>query len=121
MALVDNNQLKILSRKSGGKYGTRRVAGVPNRLEQEFAAMMLTRGMSCSYETITFRLAVRTTYTPDFFDHKNLTFYEVKGFWGRNHASRVKLKIAAKQNPWAKFFGVTRVDGEWVFESITAI
>lgn len=62
------------------------------------------------YETLKIKLADRTTYTPDFTvvtGRNHLEFHEVKGWW-RDDA-RVKIKIAAKQIPWARFIAVRAI------------
>ena len=101
-------------------------------LEVDFAHELERRYLSREfsdwrYHSMTFRLAKGVTYTPDFrtISHgivPRLTFYEVKGSWkqkgGRD--SRTRLKIAADLNQWCNWHGVTREDGEWVFEVIHA-
>lgn len=70
-------------------------------------------------QNITLKLADDCRYTPDF-AWVNLIgkfeFIEVKGFW-RDDA-RVKIKVAARMFPWAKFKAVKRVKNEWNFEEI---
>lgn len=65
------------------------------------------------FETVTLRLADRTTYTPDFTivtaASGALVFEEVKGFW-RDDA-RVKIKVAARQFPWFQFRALKRRKG----------
>jgi hypothetical protein len=68
------------------------------------------------YEGVTFRLAVRTTYTPDFLVIRPdcIEIHEVKGFWRDD--GRVKWKTAAAKYPWFRFVGVQRRKNQWVFE-----
>jgi len=54
------------------------------------------------YEGITFRLAPKTTYTPDFFVVKSdmeIELHECKGGYTRDDA-RVKWKVAADKYPY---------------------
>ena len=72
--------------------------------------------LAYEYESITFRLAPKTTYTPDFLvvlpDGK-VQIHEVKGF-AREDAI-VKFKVAAQQNPWFEFIMVKKSKTEgWV-------
>lgn len=69
---------------------------------------------SVEYEPVTFKLAPRTTYTPDFLivmpDGK-IQIHEVKGF-AREDAI-VKFKVAAAKNPWAVFVMIRKVKDSW--------
>lgn len=59
---------------------------------------------SYAYEPITFKLAHRCTYTPDFLvvlPSGSVEIHEVKGFLREDAA--VKFKVAAHANPWATF------------------
>jgi len=71
-------------------------------------------------QNIALKLGDDCRYTPDFWSIRSLeegmTFWEVKGFW-RDDA-RVKIKVAARQFPWAKFVAVQRIKGLWKFEEI---
>ena len=72
-----------------------------------------------SFESVKIRLAKRTWYTPDFHvvEPGGLhTFHEVKGFW-RDDA-RVKVKVAAENNRWARFVIVTVAADGFEFEEI---
>jgi len=68
------------------------------------------------YEGITFRLASRTTYTPDFLVVMNDCFeiHEVKGFWRDD--GRVKWKAAAEKFPWFRFLAIQWRSKQWVVE-----
>lgn len=122
-----------------------------NGTERRYAAEVLEpRRMAgeilrWDFEPITFRLAPRTTYTPDFVvelapraridegsrarayldtvEHyvglvgaRILEVHEVKGVW--QDAGRVKIKVAAAKFPAYRFVAVRRVDGLWQFEEI---
>jgi len=71
-------------------------------------------------QSLTFKLGDDCRYTPDFhvpwMPADGFTCYEVKGFW-RDDA-RVKIKVAARMFPWAKFIAVQRIKGQWKFEEI---
>jgi hypothetical protein len=67
------------------------------------------------YEGLTFRLAPRTRYTPDFavwLADGSLECHEVKGGIWRDDA-RVKIKVAARLYPHVRFLAFTRCRGEW--------
>lgn len=69
---------------------------------------------SFSYEPVTFKLAPRTTYTPDFLlvmPDGTIQIHEVKGF-AREDAI-VKFKVAAAMNTWAVFVMVRKVKDSW--------
>jgi hypothetical protein len=70
-----------------------------------------------AFESVKLRLADRTWYTPDFLvvtQDGSVEFHEVKGFW-RDDA-RVKWKVAAELNPWARFVAAKLVKGKWEHE-----
>ena len=59
---------------------------------------------SYAYEPITFKLAHRCTYTPDFLvvlPSGAVEIHEVKGYLREDAA--IKFKVAAQNNPWATF------------------
>jgi len=66
-----------------------------------------------AYESVKFRLANGTWYTPDFFvvrkDHFEVI--EIKGFL-RDDAA-VKFKVAAEQYPWIKWRMIRRRGQQW--------
>lgn len=66
-------------------------------------------GIQC----ITLKLADDTRYTPDFFMINNgvLDALEVKGFF-RDDA-KVKIKVAARQFPWVKFWLIFKTKNGW--------
>jgi hypothetical protein len=74
-----------------------------------------------SYESMKFRLAGKTFYTPDFpvmLADGSMEMHEVKGFWEED--ARVKIKVAAELFPF-RFVGVQR-QGQtgWKFEVFDA-
>ena len=92
-----------------------------SKWEEQYNSMLELKYRACEilayeYESITFRLAPKTTYTPDFLvvlpDGK-VQIHEVKGF-AREDAI-VKFKVAAQQNPWFEFIMVKKSKTEgWV-------
>jgi hypothetical protein len=73
------------------------------------------------YERVKFRLADRTYYTPDFLvQHADDTLgvHECKGFWEED--ARIKIKVAAEQNPAFRFIAVQalpkKAGGGWKTE-----
>lgn len=97
----------------------RKVKGVMNGLERRFHDWLIEQRYTPRYEAITFRLADRTTYCPDFMvqaEDATLTFYEVKGYWGKGNG-RVKVKVAAELYPEFRFVGVQWRDNAWTFEA----
>lgn len=101
-------------------------AGVMNKTEAEFAReleMQLKAGLisDWKFEVETFKLGKDCRYTPDFrvFEtDRTITFYEVKGFWTDD--ARVKIKVAAQQNPMYRFIAVKKRPkkdgGGWIRE-----
>jgi len=92
-----------------------------SKWEEQYRNMLELKYRACEilayeYESITFRLAPKTTYTPDFMvvlpDGK-VQIHEVKGF-AREDAI-IKFKVAAQQNPWFEFIMVKKSKNEgWV-------
>ena len=93
-----------------------------NKLETEFLSL-LERGPFTDIESqsIKFRLAGRTWYTPDFVAREtrmgNVWVFEVKGFM-RDDAV-VKLKVAASMYPWLTWILVTKGKLGWKFCCVT--
>ena len=88
-------------------------AAYANHLEQEKRA---GRIMWWAFESMKFKLAEKTFYSPDFIVMGNdgyLEGHEVKGFWEDD--ARVKIKCAAEKFP-IKFLGVKLIRGAWQFE-----
>ena len=95
------------------KFASRWEEQYNNMLELKYRASEI---LAYEYESITFRLAPKTTYTPDFLvvlpDGK-VQIHEVKGF-AREDAI-IKFKVAAQQNPWFEFIMVKKSKTEgWV-------
>lgn len=69
------------------------------------------------YESLTFRLADRTTYTPDFLvlGHEFLELHEVKGGFFRDDA-RAKWKISAELFPMFRWIWSQKKNGSWKSE-----
>ena len=94
-----------------------------NKTEAAFAKSLENRRVvgeiiTWEFEPIKLRLARTTFYTPDFLAvyPDRFVFYEVKGFW-RDDA-RVKIKVAAKTDPYFKFIAVQWKRREWIYEEI---
>ena len=81
-------------------------AGVMNPTEEWYAAQLEELKHSGAvqwykFEGITFKLAPRTTYTPDFavmMADNTIELHEIKGFW--TSSARVKIKVAAETFPF---------------------
>lgn len=79
--------------------------GVMNKLEESYSHYLeelKQKGdvLWWKFEGMTFKLAKRTTYTPDFnvmLANGQLQMHEVKGFWQGD--ARVKIKVAADMFP----------------------
>lgn len=66
------------------------------------------------FEQLTFRLADRTTYTPDFvvfMADGTIECIDVKGSAGWEQHTRIKIKIAAEQFPEFKWVGWVETKG----------
>ncbi len=86
-----------------------------NKTEQRWLGVLEERGIVARYEAIRFRLAPKTTYTPDFYGlshNDRLTFWEVKGPFIRDRAMQ-KPKIAAAMFPEFDFVLAQWIGGEW--------
>lgn len=69
------------------------------------------------YERMHIRLADNTFYIPDFFvvmADGSIEIHEVKGHWEDD--ARVKIKVAASENPWFTFVAVKKSKTGWTFE-----
>jgi hypothetical protein len=86
-------------------------AGVMNKTETLYAQHLeelKQQGIVLWYkfEGLTFKMAPRTTYTPDFvvmMNNNQIELHEVKGFW--MGTARVKIKVAAEMFPF-KFIAI---------------
>lgn len=73
------------------------------------------------YESVKFRLADRTWYTPDFYIMRpdgSIEIHETKGHWEDD--ARVKIKATAEQFPEFFFVAVQWKKGEWQLERFRA-
>jgi hypothetical protein len=98
---------------------------LPNATEQAYIDYVLKPGRASGriqewyYEPITFRLANRTTYTPDFLVinvQSEIEMIEIKGGFIREDAL-VKFKVAREMFPcfhW-KFVRASKRRGKWEF------
>ncbi len=71
------------------------------------------------FESLKFRLADNTFYTPDFMvmlAGGEIELHEVKGHWEDD--ARVKIKVAAAMYPF-RFVGVQRKKGQWLYEDFS--
>jgi hypothetical protein len=101
------------SRVSGGARMNKLEAAYAQQLERDRRAGLI---MSWHFEPVKFRLANKTTYTPDFMITRTyelraywlngIEFHETKGFWRED--ARVKIKVAAEIFPMFKFLGITK-------------
>jgi len=96
-----------------------------NKLEKDYSerlAILQGTGhiIGYAYESVKFRLADKTFYTPDFIVYPAdgpIELHEVKGFWEDD--ARVKIKVFAAQYPF-RVLAIERKKGEWLFEDLTA-
>lgn len=86
----------------------RRVPGTMNGQESKYAHLLENRKrageiLDWGYESMRFKLAPGSIYTPDFFvvyeDHMELI--EIKGFL--REAAGVRFKVAVEKYPWFKW------------------
>ena len=95
-----------------------------NRLEAKYAGWLEAQRRAGKilfwrYESLKFRLADRTWYTPDFYIMRAdgcVELHETKGFWEDD--ARVKIKVTAEQFPELLFVAVQwdRKIKDWAFE-----
>ena len=95
------------------KARPRRLPGTMNKTEESYhwhlaAAQMAGMIEWFAFEPVKFRLAVNTSYCPDFMvvnRDGSIEFIEVKGSWKAPHQddSKVKIKVAAELYQWATF------------------
>jgi len=91
--------------------------------EEQYARYLEYRKISSeiidySYEIVKLRISDTGLYTPDFlvWDADELQFHEVKGM--RREAGMVRLRTAAHQVRWARFFLVTKNKNKWKIEEV---
>lgn len=96
--------------------------GKMNDLERQYESHvlkpLLLKGVIQTYafESVKFRLAKATFYTPDFIVvlEDGIEAHEVKGHWEDD--ARVKIKVAQSLFPWITFIGVQKVKGKFAQE-----
>lgn len=135
-ARFTSEDLRVLMERRKGQQGTKRATPAQpdakteakatatgdramNKTEAAYAAILEAKKMSgeilrYDFEPETFRLADKTTYTPDFRVVRadlGVEFHEVKGGFVREDAW-IKLKIAAAWNPY-RFFLAQYKRREW--------
>lgn len=96
----------------------RRVAGVMNKTEANYAKVLDVMGVRWVYEAVTLKLGDDCRYTPDFMviaQDDVVEFHEVKGFW-RDDA-KVKLRVASERFPWFRFVAAYLEGGEWRWQA----
>ena len=126
------NSLKGL--KASGHVRKSKTRGDMNATESKFAELLEVRRLTGEiagwwFEPMAFRLADRTTYTPDFMVLLNdgtLELIDTKVYWhgkggkkgraGWEEDARVKVKIAAEMYPLFTFKGAVLKDGAWIYE-----
>lgn len=97
-----------------------------NKTEMRYAELLETQRRAGKilfwrYESVKFRLADRTWYTPDFYIMRpdgTIEIHETKGYWEDD--ARVKIKTTAEQFPEFSFVAVQWKKDEWVFERFRA-
>ncbi|WP_151838206.1 MULTISPECIES: hypothetical protein [unclassified Acinetobacter] len=96
--------------------------GVMNQTERKYANLLESKKMTgeiiyYAFDSIKFRLADKTFYSPDFIVMKSgeLEAHEVKGHWEDD--ARVKIKVAASLHP-IPFIAVKRNEknNSWEYE-----
>jgi len=93
------------------KYGKRHKPGEMNKTESEYAQMLQLRKLAGEieewrFESITFKLADDTRYTPDFeilFPDGSMEYVDAKGGGPIDPKSLVKIKCAAERFSQFKF------------------
>jgi hypothetical protein len=95
--------------------------GHMNKTEQAYAnrlELLLRSGeiRRWGFESIKFRLADRTFYTPDFMvvTDAQIEFHEVKGYWEDD--ARTKIKVVAELFTEFAFFAVQKQKDGWIIE-----
>ena len=94
-------------KRDNTKYGKRHVPGQMNQTESAYAEGLQLRKMAgevirWEFESITFKLAPDTRYTPDFavwLADGSMEFIDAKGGGPMDEKSRVKCKVAAEKFP----------------------
>ncbi|TXH16513.1 MAG: DUF1064 domain-containing protein [Hyphomicrobiaceae bacterium] len=98
---------RLFKRADGSKYGKRHKPGVMNQTETAYSEILHARQLAgevllWAFESVTFKLADRCTYTPDFavwLADGTMEFVDCKGGGPMDDKSRVKVKVAAEKFP----------------------
>lgn len=104
-------QARRFQGRDNTKYGKRHKPGVMNGTENEYAALLRARELRGEvllwyFESVTFKLADDTRYTPDFcvqFPDGSMEFVDAKGGGPIDPKSLVKIKCAAEKFPQFMF------------------
>ena len=115
--VIDISELAMMRPKGRARGRVKHEPGRMNRLEAEYAAFLC--GVFHRFESVKFRLADKTFYTPDFMVMQSdgtIEFHEVKGFWEDD--ARVKIKVFAEMYPEFIVKAITRSKGHWNVEVI---
>ena len=121
--------LSILPQAKGRRPQDRLVgydADRMNKLEARYAAHLEMQRRAGKvifwrYESVKFRMADRTWYTPDFYIMRpdgSIEIHETKGFWEDD--ARVKIKATAEQFPEFWFVAVQWKKEQWQIERFRA-
>lgn len=94
-----------------------------NKLERRYGLEVLEPKLftkeilSYQFESLKFKLAKRTFYTPDYVvvTPTHIEIHEVKGFWEDD--ARVKIKVVAELNPHFLFVAIQHKKGQWIKEA----
>lgn len=106
--------------KGRARGRARHEPGKMNKLEAQYAAEKLG-GVFYRFESVKFRLADKTYYTPDFWvmrENGQIEAHEVKGFWEDD--ARVKIKVFAEMYPEIVVRSAQLVKKVWVIETFTS-
>lgn len=93
-----------------------------NKTERDYLAYLRGEGNPLAWigiQNITFKLAHDTRFTPDFtvIEQGNMRCIDVKGF--QREDALIKIKVAARLFPFAKFIIVKRDKGGWDHREVT--
>jgi hypothetical protein len=99
--------------------------GFRSKLESDYAARLTALQnvgviRSWKYEAVRFKIGNGASFTPDFLVEEldgTIEFHETKGPFARE-ASIVRIKSAALQYPWCRFYLVTRHGDNWQSERV---
>lgn len=119
-----NEGSQLVKQKNDARVLGRLKQGVMNKTEQKYAHHLETQKINgeiqyYAFDSIKFRLANKTFYSPDFIVLKangQLEAHEVKGHWEDD--ARVKIKVAASMHPipFVAVYWNSKTNG-WEFEN----